>query len=259
MLLFSDFYAFYGSSALDTGVSSYLINSGLDFFFVGLLAGGSPAATHFSLLRQRKVSKRKATLLSAGFWGQSPNSPSLWLARRVRCGAPQRNWCLTPITYPAVLGPAGVSCKLACGSNRHETLYPSGLPLLSAYRRGRSGKRPKPTAEYAERALRVLLPDSASKTRPGWACAAPGKRDQGRALFEPQASLRGPPHSWRSAGCPKRSVGTQTAGRLFFGYFLLAKQKKVTSRRATPGQPDIEPTLKPGPTAGSRLREGDHP
>ncbi len=32
------------------------------------------------------------------FWGQSPNSPSLRLARRARCDAPQRNWCLTPIT-----------------------------------------------------------------------------------------------------------------------------------------------------------------
>src|SRR5437867_13311193 len=38
-----------------------------------------------------------------------------------------------------------------------------------------------------------------------------------------------------SARCPERSAGTQTAGRLFFGYFSLAKQKKVTSRRATPG------------------------
>ena len=28
---------------------------------------------------------------------------------------------------------------------------------------------------------------------------------------------------------------TMNPGRLFFGYFLLAKQKKVTSRRATPG------------------------
>ncbi len=38
------------------------------------------------------------------FWGQSPNSPSLRLTRRARCDAPQRNWCLTPIT-PEVLSP----------------------------------------------------------------------------------------------------------------------------------------------------------
>ena len=51
-----------------------------------------------------------------------------------------------------------------------------------------------------------------------------------------EASLRGPPFFLGSAGCPKRSAGTQTAGRLFFAYFLLAKQKKVSRRRATPGQ-----------------------
>ncbi|MFZ3083725.1 hypothetical protein, partial [Rhodoferax ferrireducens] len=33
-----------------------------------------------------------------GFWGQSPNSPSRRLAQRERRHAPQRNWCLTPIT-----------------------------------------------------------------------------------------------------------------------------------------------------------------
>ncbi|UUZ75733.1 hypothetical protein LP414_29500 [Polaromonas sp. P1(28)-13] len=65
------------------------------------------------------------------------------------------------------------------------------------------------------------------------------------ALFEPQASLRGPPLSLSSTGCPERSAGTQTAGRLFFGYFLLAKQKKVTSRRATPGlRPQKIPTTR---------------
>jgi hypothetical protein len=40
-----------------------------------------------------------------------------------------------------------------------------------------------------------------------------------------------------TAGCP-RSVsegGRRQQGRLFFAYFLLARQKKVSSRRATPG------------------------
>ena len=55
-------------------------------------------ATYFSLSRQRNLGKRKATRWSGSFWGQSPNSPSLRLALRVRCDAPQRNGCLTPIT-----------------------------------------------------------------------------------------------------------------------------------------------------------------
>ena len=78
MLLLPDFYAFYGFCACPVCLGSYLINSnsgvsasawsgvdlGLGFLCFGLLAGGCPAATHFSLLRQRKVSKRKATRLS---------------------------------------------------------------------------------------------------------------------------------------------------------------------------------------------------
>jgi hypothetical protein len=48
--------------------------------------------------------------------------------------------------------------------------------------------------------------------------------------------LRGPPLFSSSAGCLKRSVRTQTAGRLFFWllYFWRSK-RKVTSCRATPG------------------------
>ncbi len=44
------------------------------------------------------------------FWGQSPNSPSLRLARGVRHKVPQRNWCLTPIT-PALSAPPARSFK----------------------------------------------------------------------------------------------------------------------------------------------------
>ena len=55
-------------------------------------------ATYFSLLRQKNLRKRKATRWSGSFWGQSPNSPSLQLALWVRCPAPLRNGCLTPIT-----------------------------------------------------------------------------------------------------------------------------------------------------------------
>ncbi|MDO9357787.1 MAG: hypothetical protein Q7T70_02180, partial [Polaromonas sp.] len=56
-------------------------------------AGGCPAASNFLLLRQKKVTKEKATLLSASFL-------------RCRCGR-----------KPAVLGPAGVELELAFGSN----------------------------------------------------------------------------------------------------------------------------------------------
>ena len=62
-------------------VAIYLIATG---FHVD--AGGCPAATHFSLLRQRKVSKRKATL---------------FVVPALRYG------------HAAVLRKSGVTCKLA--------------------------------------------------------------------------------------------------------------------------------------------------
>ena len=59
MLLFSDLLVFYGSSPLDTRASSYVIDSMFGFLVLVLLAGGSPAASHFSLLRQRKSNQKK--------------------------------------------------------------------------------------------------------------------------------------------------------------------------------------------------------
>ena len=54
-------------------------------------------------------------------------------------------------------------------------------------------------------------------------CAPPGRVAQPRLLAADR---------WYPAGAANR-------GRLFLGYFLLAKQKKVTSCRATPGGFDL--------------------
>ena len=78
--------------------------------------------------------------------------------------------------------------------------------------------------------------NSKSPTRSGWACDDREKRDQGRALFEPWLSLRRPPLFPVITGCPQRSAGTQTAGRLTFAYFSLAKQRTSESAAgASPG------------------------
>ena len=54
-------------------------------------------------------------------------------------------------------------------------------------------------------------------------CAPPGQVAQPRLL----AADRGYP------------AGAANRGRLFFGYFILAKQKKVTSCRSTTGEVDL--------------------
>ena len=69
-------------------------------------------------LRMALGSGRRGTQLRGcprSFWGQSPNSPSLRLALRVRHLVPQRglgvlpNWCLTPKT-PALSATPARSC-----------------------------------------------------------------------------------------------------------------------------------------------------
>ena len=85
---------------------------------------GCPAATHFSLLRQRKVSKRKATLV--------PASPAL--RSGATCGA----------------RPSRGLAKLAFGSD-NASPDPSGPALLVASTRGNRERGPKTKNQYKYR------------------------------------------------------------------------------------------------------------
>ena len=72
--------------------------------------------------------------MPAKVFGVSPNSPSLWLALRVRCFASQRNRCLTPITS------CGARSKWGPARTRlaPQTIAGPGpleAPLLSAFTR----------------------------------------------------------------------------------------------------------------------------
>ena len=170
----------------------------MDWVVFHYQAGGSPAARHFLLLRQKKVTKEKATLLSASLRCATGN---------LRCSAKAGSRANSPAAQT---------------STRPDPLL---LALLGADRRALGNG-------FGFR-LNVSAPEVRTrKPRPGWACEMAGNRDQGRALSEPQASLRGPPISSHFTWLPE---GPQTAGRLSFGYFSLAKQRKVTSRRAPPG------------------------
>ncbi len=239
MLRLSDFYAFYGSCACPTCASSYLINSG--FLCVGWLAGGSPAATHFSLLRQRKVSKRKATRLSGSLRFASGN---LRCPRKTGVGANSLHFvtlkqraALIPffwgITGPDRTGLAGIKSKQP-NSHRAQLTAINAINSIvdcagAACSRGNfDAQAPIPASEPEFESA------PASPVLAGPVLGEESRIRAARCLSE--ASLRGPPFFSGSTGRPKRSAGTQTAGRLFFAYFLLAKQKKVSRRRAIPGQ-----------------------
>ncbi len=98
-------------------------------------AGGSPAATHFLLLRQKKVSKEKATLLPAEFLGSEPKFAEP-LARPA--GAVRRT--AAKLVSDPNNSPCGAQSSRGLVQTRcaqtSTSPDPSGPPLLSACRRG---------------------------------------------------------------------------------------------------------------------------
>jgi hypothetical protein len=173
-------------------------------------------ATYFSLRRQRNLRKRKATRLSGSLRFAPGN---------LRCSIPAgvgrtrlRLKQLPPLTPPpsALLGPAKRALGNEGGCGETKT------------RKARLRRRPVPV-------FVLVLVSAPPPVGPGRGAQA--KADQGSRLSEPQASSSETPLLASTAGCPEaQRRGPGPSGRLFFGDFLLATQKKVTCRRATPGQ-----------------------
>ena len=104
---------FYASRLINTGASSFFIDS---VFSLDGFAGGRPAASHFLLLRQKKVTKEKAT-----------RSLSPYASLRARCGArskwgqsqtrfAQTSACPDPLC-PALLTSARTGLQINAGAD----------------------------------------------------------------------------------------------------------------------------------------------
>jgi hypothetical protein len=183
-------------------------------FVVCQQAGGSPAATHFLLRRQKKVSKEKATLLSASLrfapgnlrCSVQPGSSSNSLRSNNR--SPSSVWTSAPRRIQKGGG---------CGNG-------SGFGYAIGLRQGR--------------ALRVLASPHPHSLPPpvGLGRGAQAKADQGSRLSEPKASSSETPLLPSTAGCLERSGRTQTIGSPFFslGFFGEAKKSKSPAG-ASPG------------------------
>ena len=90
----------------------------------------------------------------------------------------------------------------------------------------------------ASSASHLRLPESGPESIPHPVEAGPSSADGGGRSGQTCLSAASCLDCRRSRAAQvarSDSEGTQTAGRLSFGYFLLAKQRKVTCRRATPG------------------------
>ena len=158
---------------------------------------------------------------------------------------------------------------------------PSGPVLLGASRRGwgRNTNTQQPKTEpripedtrtrRGESLLVFVLISLSSVPAPDSDCplwmrrGAQAQADQGSRLSEPKASSSETPPEPSTAGCPvAQRRGRRNQGRLFFGDFLLAKQKKVTCcRQPRPAALSSKRTAGAGKastssarTAGARLR-----
>ena len=162
----------------------------------------------------------------------------------------------TPLRVTLRFATGNLRCSLQAGSAQtrfaqtRAALHPPEAALLGA-RRGEVGRaiaalgrqRPccaRPGTAHAYAHVRgVCMPECMSRALySGRACAScsnPTARargaqllaDQGRACLS-EASLRGPREKRAPQASRSEAQGCGQWGRLFFGYFLLAKQKKVT-------------------------------
>ena len=204
--------------------------------------------SNFLLLRQKKVTKEKATLHAASLRFASGNlrcsRPAGSRSNSLRCASLRQSralirWPLrssahtegmgsqTAIRAIASLGPL-LWAQAPCAGRRNfwveRSEDPNGClgvhPLLAAPAAGRlrGGTR------VGARVLRDL-------TRRGCPSGA----------AQQQSEFHGAPRKRTAAGLPRSAAqGSQTGGRPFFGDFLSAKRKKVTAPPgAYPGQPPL--------------------
>jgi hypothetical protein len=246
MLLFNGFS---DSSPLFMGASSYVIYSVFGFLLLGLLAGGSPAATYFSLLRQRKVSKRKATRLSGSLrfaWGnlRCPEKTGVG-ENSLHCVALKQRAALIPF-LPGITGPdrtaqSGIKIEQP---NSHEAQAQVSASVINAtisIAACAIAACAKGTFHTQTPALEPeSVPASPVLAGPGGGGKKGGRGGKSGIRAARCLSRRrvcADPRFCRSSQVARSAAqGPGQPGRLFFGDFLLAKQKKVTSRRATPGQ-----------------------
>ncbi len=198
------------------------------------LAGMCPRqGSHFLLRRQKKVTKEKATLLSASLRFATGNLRCALFAGSAQTRlSPQT--ARGPDPRKAVLLGAyrRASKSGTTRTRRGASLCESGLSFSfgSGFRFG-FGRQPKDD-ERSETLIRSPIP-----TTPLYAPSSAAGRGLARSMSEPKASLRVAPVRRAAQVARSNAAGRRQRGRPFFGYFLSATRKKVTAPPgAHPGQ-----------------------
>ena len=219
--------------------SAFSISAGGTFGFMPLPRAGAGGCarrrSNFLLLRQKKVTKEKATPLSASLRFASGN---------LRCSRPagsrSNSLRFTTLRQSRALirWPLRSSAHTEGSGSRTATRAIASLgPVLWAQApcAGRSifgvERSDDPNGCLAVHPL--LAAPAAGRLRGGTRVGARVLRDLTRrgcpsGAAQQQSEFHGAPRNRPAAGLPRSAAqGSQTGGRLSFGYFSLAKQRKV--------------------------------
>ncbi len=219
-----------------------LVSAGGRFGFMPLQwagAGISPRrARYFSLLRQRKVPKRKATPLSASLRFASGNlrcsRPAGSRSNSLRCASLRQSralirWPLRSSAHTEGMGePNSRTATRAIAS-----LGPSSSVQVPRAGRSLFGVERSDDPNGCLAVHPLLAAPAAGRLWGGMGARAPMLRDLTRrgcpsGAAQQQSEFHGAPCKRTAAGLPRSAAqGSQTGGRLSFGYFSLAKQRKV--------------------------------
>ena len=194
--------------------------------------GGSPTASYFILRGQNKVTKQKATLLTA------PTGFPALLAKPGGCGTRP-----TASDSPRRLPPARLRYSAAeKGNFKNKKQRQNRTPCPGKARTGQDKTNTRNARDSTFFEISPAAPLRLSRS---------GGRYR-RALFELRSSLRFVQAARASCAAPSERFrrrypeGAAQWGGLLLGYLFLATQEKVTSRRATPGKPCSSDTRRIG-------------
>ena len=193
--------------------------------------------SNFLLLRQKKVTKEKATPLSASLRFASGNlrcsRPAGSRSNSLRCASLRQSRAL--IRWPLRSSAHTEGCGSGTATRAIASLGP--VHRVQAPRTRRSACRVE-RSEDPNGCLAVhplLAAPAAGRLRGGMGVEAPMLRDLTRrgcpsGAAQQQSEFHGAPRKRTAAGLPRSAAkGSQTGGRPFFGDFLSAKRKKVTA------------------------------
>ena len=207
----------------------------------GLQAGGGPAASNFLLLRQKKVTKEKATRLSGSLRCASGNlrcpEKTGVGANSLHCVALKQRAALIPF-FSSITGPdrrdSGENSQTA-NSHRAQAETTNATNSIAAY----AGVEGASSTFYAK--VTACDPESAPASPVLAGPVMSGKSGIRAARCLSRRRVCADPRFCPSSQVARSEAkGLRQLGRLSFAYFSLAKQRKVSCCRATPGLPTLQ-------------------